>query len=382
MIYCDYAATTPMLDEAMDIYSEINRSYFGNASSLHDFGTKANDYLRHARELIAHCFRAKSENIIFTNGGTEGNILAINTLLRSIPTKDKPHVISTMMEHSSIYYHLLSLEKENQIDVTFLEGNKEGHITIEQVIHAIKPSTKLVTIQYVNGETGVKQPIEEISALLSKKNILFHSDFVQSFGKIHTDVTQLPIDAITVSSHKIYGPKSVGAIYFRNPHVLVHHPIETNHEFGLRPGTVDVAAICAFAVSAKRIHEIAVYEHLYQVRAYFINQLKQKEIPLLPLCSKNSCPSIVGCISNEIQGDYLLLEYNRFNIAISTGSACALGQQEIPRAVLPLLDNEEDGKRYIRFSFSHLTTFEEIDTIIMVSAKIFQRLEEARLAYG
>ncbi|WP_245711650.1 IscS subfamily cysteine desulfurase [Gracilibacillus ureilyticus] len=378
MIYCDYAATTPMMEDALSVYHEVARKYYGNASSLHDSGSSAANILQNAREMLADTLHTTSDTIYFTSGGTEGNVLAIDTLLRSC--QGKKHVISSMMEHSSVYYHLLHLQELGCIEVTFLEGNRNGQINIDELTAELRPDTCLVSIQYVNGETGVIQPIKQIAHILQQRKVYFHSDCVQSFGKIKIDLKEIPVDAITVSSHKVFGPKGVGAVYFHKAIPLTAHPINMNQEKGIRPGTADVAGAAAFAYAASYMnrHLQENHAHLLDIKRYFISQLKEHHIPLTVI--ETGCPSIAGCIADTMQGDYILLEYNRYGVAISTGSACSIGQQQIPRAIRPFLKKQEDGKRYIRFSFSHLTTMQDIDQIIDISSKIFTRIEEERIS--
>ncbi|MFC4403986.1 IscS subfamily cysteine desulfurase [Gracilibacillus xinjiangensis] len=381
MIYCDYAATTPVMEDALSIYQEVARNHYGNASSLHDVGSNAASILENARKLLAETLKTSSDAVYFTSGGTEGNLLAIDTLLRSCT--GKKHVISTIMEHSSVYYHLQHLDRAGLIEVTFLDGKRDGQIDLEELKASIRPDTCLVSIQHVNGETGVIQPIEQISQLLHERKIYFHSDCVQSFGKIKIDLEKTPIDAITISSHKLFGPKGIGAIYLHPAIPLTAHPIPMNHEKGIRPGTVDVAGAAAFAYAADYMSkELATHsEHLTALKKYFVEQLQKQQIPLAPvLNSDNGCPSIIGCLTETTQGDYILLEYNRYGVAISTGSACSLGQQQIPRAINPFLTNKADGKRYIRFSFSHLTTKHDLDQVLDISARIFRRIKEEQVA--
>ncbi|GAE92597.1 cysteine desulfurase [Gracilibacillus boraciitolerans JCM 21714] len=234
MIYCDYAATAPMSDIALEVYQEIAKNFYGNASSLHDAGGKAKNILEQSRAIIAKIFLAKPRQIVFTSGGTESNLLAIDTLMRASDIKGKKHIISSEAEHSSIYYYLKTLAKNEEIEVTFLPIHPNGQINSKELIDAIQPNTCLVSIQHVNSETGSIQPIKTISNYLKHTKIYFHSDAVQSFGKIDISSILSYVDCITVSSHKVSGPKGVGAIYFDSKVILSPHPVMTNHEHGLR----------------------------------------------------------------------------------------------------------------------------------------------------
>src|SRR5699024_6985539 len=250
MIYCDYAATTPMSNTALDVYQEVARDFFGNSSSLHDTGGKAHDILEQSRTIMAKILKTNARQIIFTSGGTESNLLAIDTLLRATNTKGKKHIITTEAEHSSLYYYMNELNLREDISVTYLTMDNNGQVSISDLIEAIQPNTCIVSIQHVNGETGVIQPIEQIGALLKDKAIYFHSDAVQSFGKIELNNILPYVDSLTFSSHKVFGPKGVGAMYLSPKLTLSPNPIRTNHEFGLRPGTVNVPGIAAFTATA------------------------------------------------------------------------------------------------------------------------------------
>ncbi|ENH96588.1 cysteine desulfurase [Gracilibacillus halophilus YIM-C55.5] len=383
MIYCDYAATTPMSEKALDAYQQVARSYYGNASSLHDAGAKAGNLLSQARQSIAAHLRVPHDSIVFTSGGTESNCLAIDTLLRSIQKEGVKHIISTSFEHSSLFDYLQSLQQQDQYDVTFLSGNEHGVIELSELQEAIQSNTALVTIQHVNSETGVMQPIENIATFLQSQSILFHSDCVQSFGKIDIVLDTMPIDAISFSGHKIFGPKGVGGIYFHPRLRLAPHPVQTNHEFGLRPGTVDVSGIFSFAVAVDDMFhkQKDTFAHLCQLRNSFHQQLRDKQLPIKPIVNGDShiCPSIIGCEADYLQGDYIMLEYNRYGIFVSTGSACSIGNHETPRSLQAIGKTNEESKRYVRFSFSHLTHTRDIADIISVTETIFSSNERSRI---
>ncbi|MGN8645641.1 IscS subfamily cysteine desulfurase [Gracilibacillus sp. HCP3S3_G5_1] len=383
MVYCDYAATTPMSNLALDVYRNVASDYFGNTSSLHDIGGKAKDILESAREMMATFLHTEASQIVFTSGGTESNLLAIDTLLRASNIKGNKHIITTEVEHSSLYYYLKELANQADFEVTFLSVNSNGQIDLSDLEKSIQPNTCLVSIQHVNNETGVIQPVKEIGELLQEHHIPFHSDMVQAFGKIDIQHLLPFIDCITISSHKVFGPKGVGAIYFSKSLTLTPHPVSTNHEYGLRPGTVNVPGIAAFAAAASECvkHITTNQEHLQYIRNLFIHKLSAHDIPLQPIVTDNQCPSIIGCISDFVQGDYVMLEYNRHGIAISTGSACSIGATEFPRSIQPFIREFEESKRFVRFSFSHHTTEKDINKIVEASNIIFNQLKRERQSY-
>ncbi len=383
MIYCDYAATSPMSEMALNVYQEVAREYFGNASSLHDVGGKAKDILESSRSMIAELLDTEARQIVFTSGGTESNLLAVDTLIRASRLHGKKHVITSEVEHSSLYYFMKELARQSDIEVTFLSVDQNGQIRLSDLEKSIQHNTCLVSVQHVNGETGVIQPIKEMGELLQERDIPFHSDIVQSFGKIDVKYLIPFVDCMTISSHKVFGPKGVGAIYFSKKLSLTSHPISTNHEHSLRPGTVNVPGIAAFAAAASEtITDLNTnQQHLQSIQDLFIHKLKADEVPLRPIVTANQCPSIVGCVSDFVQGDYVMLEYNRHGIAISPGSACSIGTTEVPKSILPFITNLEEGKRFIRFSFSHHTTERDIYQIVEASGAIYNRIKEERQGY-
>ncbi len=349
MIYMDYAATSPMTKEALAAYVEVAQRYYGNSASLHDLGGQAYYFVQQSREVVATALGVNSDGIIFTGSGTEGNILAILSL--ALASKKGKHIISSQAEHTSVHAALNTLEKMGFI-VTKLPLQMDGWIDLEQLQQAIRKDTALITIQHVNSEIGAIQPVEKIIEMAKKSDVFSHIDCVQSFGKL---AIPSGVDAITISAHKIGGPKGCGAVYL-NPALRV--PALTpgvTHERGLRGGTLDTPAIVAFAAAIENYQ----YErqHYETLRRFLKNNLP--ETCQLIECNQQ-LPNICGVMMDKIEGQYVLLKLNEAGICISTGSACDIHSESGTKAILSMGYSLEAARQFFRLSFGASTTFEEI----------------------
>ncbi|MDF0726783.1 IscS subfamily cysteine desulfurase [Cytobacillus sp. S13-E01] len=373
MIYLDYAATTPMRDEALQVYSDVAKKMYGNPSSLHDIGTKAKNLLEGCREELALLLNADTKGIYFTSGGSDANILAIQSLI-SANRKRGNQIITTQLEHSSILNLCKRLEGDGYI-VTYLHVNSHGEVDLDELENAITDQTILASIHHVNSEIGVIQPLKQISAILKKHNIIFHSDCVQSFGKLPLDVIDIGVDSISISSHKIYGPKGVGAVYI-NPIVKWQGQFPfTTHEGGFRPGTVNVPGISGFVTAAQLIYNEMTSEQsrILELRKRLIDGVENLNYPFEMLNdSFKQLPNILGLLLIGIEGQYTMLECNRYGIAISTGSACQVGQQTPSKTMLAIGKSPENAKQFIRLSFGKYTTTDDIDKTIDVFKNLLE----------
>ncbi|PEC19537.1 IscS subfamily cysteine desulfurase [Bacillus cereus] len=363
MIYLDYAATTPMSEEALQTYMRAATQYFGNEQSLHDIGGTASSLLQVCRKTFAEMIGGKEQGVFFTSGGSESNYLAIQSLLNA---KSGKHIVTTPMEHASIRSYFQSL-KTKGYTITEIPVNKGGLIDLIDLEAAITEDTVLASIQHGNSEIGAVQNIAEIGVLLKKHNVLFHTDCVQTFGKLPIHVFEMGIDSLSVSAHKIYGPKGVGACYI-NPQVRWEQIFPgASHEKGFRPGTVNVPGIAAFLTAAENILKNQMEESLRfkGLRSYFLEQLQTLSLEIEVEGHSTSClPHIIGVTIKGIEGQYTMLECNRRGIAISTGSACQVGKQEPSKTMLAIGKTYEEAKQYVRFSFGQQTTKDQIDTTI------------------
>ncbi|MFT4414266.1 IscS subfamily cysteine desulfurase [Fredinandcohnia humi] len=375
MIYLDYAATTPIRDEVLQVYMEVSRSYFGNPNSLHDIGSKAKQLLELCRLELADKINAEAEGIYFTSGGSESNLLAIRSIVDGYKHRGN-HLITSATEHSSVHNLFRQLETEG-FKVTYLPVTLEGQVKVEDVKAAITDRTILASIQHANPEIGTIQTIEEIGKVLRENQVIFHSDCVQTFGKVSIDVKKAHIDSLSISSHKIYGPKGVGACYI-SPSVAWKMQVpDTFHENGFRPGTVNVPGIAAFVTAAQLIcDEMGINTKKYQLlRQKLITGIQDIDHTItIEGHPSHHLPHIVGLSISGTQGQYIMLECNRCEIAISTGSACQIGQQKPSKTMLAIGKTHDEAKQLIRLSFGTGTKEIHIEKVLEVLKTITKNL--------
>ena len=359
MIYLDHAATTPMSHAAIEKMLAVSKDIFGNPSSTHAYGRAAAALLREARQTIASAIHAKPSQIIFTSGGTEAN----NTAIRGAVHKASGnHIITSSIEHHSVLHTMEALEKEG-FEVTYLDPEK-GLIQPSQVQAALRPTTCLVSIMSANNETGALMPISEIGAVLSEHPALFHVDAVQALGKIDIDVDRDQVDFLSVSAHKIHGPKGVGFLYARenNFQPLL---LGGDQEDKRRAGTENLTGIAAMAEAVKE--QVArVDENEQKVKA-----LRNRLLGGLPHGRfyinepATSLPYVVNLGFPGWSNELLLMRLDLAGIAVSTGSACTAGAIE-PSHVLTAMYGPDSPRltESIRISLSDMTTEEEIDQFL------------------
>lgn len=342
-----------MSPAALQAYHEVAVRFYGNSASLHDAGGQASYFIEQARAIVAKKLGVSSDGVIFTGSGTEGNLLAI--LSMALASKKGKHIISSQAEHTSVHAALNTLEKLGYI-ITKLPLQQNGCVNVAQLSEAIRKDTALITIQHVNSEIGSIQPVKEIANIAKKMDVFFHVDCVQSFCKLpfHEHV-----DAITVSAHKIGGPKGCGAVYI-NPKIRVSSLTPgVTHERGLRGGTLDTPAIVAFAT--------AIEEFQYERQHYeALRQYLQKQLPKTcrMIESEEQCPNICGLLMEKVEGQFVLLRLNEAGICISTGSACDIKSESGTKAILSMNYTTEEARQFFRISFGPTTTVEQIDRLI------------------
>ena len=248
-IYMDHSATTPVAPEVLEAMLPYFKERFGNASSLHGYGLEAKEALEESREKVARLLGAEQDEIIFTSGGTESDNLALKGIARRNKEKGK-HIITSCVEHPAILETCRNLQKEG-FEVTYLPVTSDGMVDLAALESAIRPDTILISIMHANNEIGTIQPLEEISRMAAEEDIFLHTDAVQSVGKIAVDVNALGVDLLSISAHKLYGPKGVGALYIRKGTRLESIMQGGGHERGLRSGTENVAGIVGLARAAE-----------------------------------------------------------------------------------------------------------------------------------
>lgn len=378
-IYLDYNSTTPCDARVVEAMLPYFTQNFGNAASrTHSFGWQAEEAVEFAREQVADLVGAETKEIIFTSGATEATNLALKGVVEAYASKGN-HIITSNIEHKAVLDTCKYLEKQGA-EVTYLPINSEGVISSEQVEEAIRSNTVLIAIMYANNEIGTIQPVREIGAIARKHNVLFFTDATQAIGKIPVNVNEDNIDIMAFSSHKIYGPKGVGALYVRrkNPRVkLIAQMDGGGHERGMRSGTLNVPGIVGFGKAA----EICKNE-MEKDTQYLIGLRDKLENALLKLgdvyingSKEQRLPNVTNLSFKNVEGQALMMNINK-EIAISSGSACTSASLE-PSYVLKALGlNDELAHSSIRFSLGRFTKEEEIDFTIQQVSNAVKQLRE------
>lgn len=361
MKYFDYAATTPLDNDAADLYVKASTEYFGNSQSLHDTGSSAANLLESCRNEISRLLRVDSKGIFFTSGGSEANFLGIMALL-SAKKKPGKHIITGAAEHSSVYNLMKKLELEGW-EITFLPLNQNGLIDLQTLEEFVRNETVLISLHHVNPEIGTIQPIETIADFCKREDILFHSDCVQSFGKLPIQQIAAKVDALSISGHKFYGPKGTGAAYV-NPRIAWKPYIPgTAHEAGFRPGTVNVPGIAAMTAAAQKAYANleSDMKRITELRAAFIETCAgaRDMIKIFGGNGPAQLPGIMGMAITGIEGQYVMLECNRKGFAISTGSACHIGKQAPAKTMTAMDISGKEAKEFFRISFGKGTKHED-----------------------
>jgi cysteine desulfurase len=375
-LYLDYGATTPVRKEVLDSMLPFFSEMYGNPGSLHDPGRQAHSHIQIAREQIAQALEASSpREILFTSSGTEANNLAIiGTALYH--QKRGKHIITSAIEHPSVLEACRYLEQLG-FEVTYLPVDQFGQIHIQDVEEAITDHTILVSIMAANNEVGTIQPIKQIAHLLNDKNILFHTDAVQFFGKLPCDVNELGVDLLSIGSHKIYGPKGVGALFIRKGVRLQPLFHGGGQERNWRPSTLNTPAIVGFGTASSLIVEDLQTEKARQeeLRDYFWNQLQQLGDVVLNGHPTDRLPNNINVSFNRLEGQAILLELNRKQIYVSSGSACSAGKH-LPSHVLMAMGNDLDiAYQSLRFTIGRETTTADIDYVLTELKKITHYLK-------
>tara|TARA_R110000868_G_scaffold306734_4_gene568148 strand:+ start:10275 stop:11441 length:1167 start_codon:yes stop_codon:yes gene_type:complete len=365
MIYLDYAATTPMSDKAMEVYVNVAKHYFGNSSSLHDTGSSAKQIKDASSKAIADILNGKAKEIHFTSGASESNFLAIQALLDGSENEGK-HIITTEIEHSSVIDVFKKLEAQG-FEVSWLRVDKSGIVQIEELKKLVRKDTVLVSIQHLNSEIGTLQPIKEVGAFLQQQGVLFHTDAVQSFGKFPIDVHDLNVDALSISAHKIYGPKGVGSVWLNPDKEWKPYFNDIHQTKKLKAGTDNVPGMAAFATAAKEAHSTmeAEFERISSFSGIFKEKLSELDYEcVIEGNPENSSPYIQGIRFPGMEGQFLMLECNQAGLAISTGSACQVGSDRPNRTMKAIGRSDEEAREFVRFSFGKNVKEDELEEII------------------
>ncbi|MEN3184299.1 MAG: cysteine desulfurase NifS [Atribacterota bacterium] len=375
MIYLDYNATTPCDPRVMEEMLPFFREFFGNPSSLHTLGQEARRAVEKARSTIARFLGAKEEEIIFTSGGTESNNLAIRGIAQALRKKGM-HLITSAIEHHAVLNVFRALEREG-FSVTYLPVDQNGIVHPEELRKALRSDTILVSIMHANNETGVIEPISELAQIAHEGGAVFHTDAVQTVGKIPIDVHTLGVDLLSASAHKFYGPKGIGFLYVRKGIPLAPQILGGHHERGKRAGTENVPGIVGMA-KACEIAEKEMEEEAQRIGILrnMLEEELEKRVPDIFIVGRH-VPRLYNTsliLVAYVEGESLLLNLDFEGICVSSGSACTSSSLEPSHVLLAHGYPHELAHGSIRLSLGKWTKEEEISRVVMVFPKVVERL--------
>lgn len=370
MIYLDNASTTKIDPSVLDAMMPYLTDEYGNPGTLYGLGRRAKEAVERARCQVAEFIGAKPENIIFTSGGTEANNMVFTSLLSFLRQSEKTHIITTSGEHISVLDSARNLCIKSTFDLTELPLNHHGYIEIGTLRSALRENTGLISVMYMNNETGSENPVDEIGSLCREVGTLFHTDCVQAAGCCKLDVERMKCDFLSISSHKIHGPKGVGALYARDL-TLISPMIRggSAQEFGFRGGTENVAGIVGFGAACElmnsRLHEIDV--HTSMLKQIFFNELEDslRTQGLDGILHINGDLIIkhgktINLRFDDVDGETMLLMLDAKGICVSAGSACHSHESHPSHVLSAMGIDPEDARNSIRVSFSKMNTESEV----------------------
>ncbi|MDY6864090.1 MAG: cysteine desulfurase family protein [Thermodesulfobacteriota bacterium] len=376
-IYLDYCSTTPVREEVLESILPFFTKHSGNPSSSHHFGREAALALQESREKIACCINAHSDEIIFTSGGTEANNLAIRGVIRAHQKKGR-HVIVSRIEHKSVLETCNNLEKED-ISATYIPVDKNGVISLKELEDSIRNDSVLISVMLANNETGVIQPVKEIAKIAKENNIILHCDAVQAAGKIPVDVKDLGIDLLSISGHKLYAPKGIGALYIKNG--INIKPLFTggHQEKGVRAGTENIPGIVGLCKALELAKEEMDYQgkRLKNLRDGFENSLQSKISGInINGSGADRLPHVSNIGFYGVEAEAVMLHLEEKGIAVSSGSACTTGSPEYSHVLRAMQVPPEIGHGSIRFSLGRETDVEDINYTVTVLEETVEKLRE------
>ena len=362
--YLDNSATTRCSERAADIVMKVMREDFGNPSSMHTKGVEAEHYIREAKEFFAKNLKVDEKEIYFTSGGTESNNLAlIGTAMAN--RRSGNHLITTSVEHASVGNPMKYLEEQG-FEVTYLPVDQDGIVSLEALKEALRPETILVSVMYVNNEVGAVQPVDEIAKLVKDydSKIIFHVDAIQAYGKYRIWPKKEGIDLLSVSGHKIHGPKGTGILYVNSK--LKIHPIILGggQQKGMRSGTENVPGIAGLAEAAKECYENLdeKVDRLYALKERFVKQIEElDDVKVNGRTGRDSAPHIVSVSFRDVRSEVLLHALEEKGIYVSAGSACSSNKPAVSHTLKSMGIEKDLLGSTLRFSFCFETTEEETD---------------------
>ncbi len=382
-VYLDNSATTMVKPEITKEIVNVLENYFGNPSSVHGFGQEVKPILDKARQQVASLINANDKEIYFTSGGSEADNWAIKGAAFANRSKGN-HIITSKIEHHAVLHTCEYLEKNHGFEVTYLDVDDKGFVNLEQLKQSIKPETILITIMFANNEIGTIEPVREIAAIAKEHNVLFHTDAVQALGNVSIDVKEMGIDMLSMSGHKLYTPKGIGALYIRNGvkiDNLIHGGAQERKK---RAGTENTAYIAAFGKACEMAKENleAHIENTRRLRDKLIEGVLEK-IPYTIVTGdrEKRLPTVASFCFRFIEGEALLLSCDMVGIAGSSGSACTSGALDPSHVLMAIGLTHEIAHGSLRLSLSDFTTDEEIDYVLEKLPEIVQRLRNMSPLY-
>ncbi|MCS6953425.1 MAG: cysteine desulfurase family protein [Bryobacterales bacterium] len=380
--YFDHNATTPVSAEVLEALMPVLGEVWGNASSIHYWGQAAKQRLETARRQLAALIGARPQEIVFLSGGTEADNLAILGTVRRAP-KPRKHVITTAIEHPAVLAACAQLEREG-VEVTYLPVSSDGVVDPDDVRRALRPETVLVSVMHANNEIGVVEPVAEIARLAHDAGAVVHSDGVQALGKVRVDVEALGVDLYSMSGHKIYAPKGIGALYVRRGTALTPILYGGHQERDRRPGTENVPGAVAFGAAAAWVQ--ANWEQEAARLAALRDRLERGILERVPQATVNGgqaprTPNTTNISFAGIEGEAMVIALDLKGFAVSTGSACSSGAIEPSHVLTALGRPPEMAKASVRFSLGRSNTEEQVDALIEAVAEVAERLRKLSPTY-
>ncbi len=383
-IYFDHNATTPVDPAVLEAMLPYFSTEFGNASSIHTYGQRARAAVETAREQVAALIGARAQEVVFTSGGTEADNHAIFGVVRAASAgRPRAHVVTSAIEHEAVLNSCQALEQEG-VAVTYLSVSREGRIDLEELVRAIRPETLLITIMHANNEMGTVQPVEEIGRIAAEADLYFHTDAVQSAGKIPVDVNALQADLLSLSGHKIYAPKGVGALFIKSGTPVKQYLYGGHHQRGFRPGTENVAAIVGMGKAAE-IARIALRREAARIGG-LRDILEQGLLARVPEARVNGggaprTPNTTNITFSGIEGEALLIALDLMGLACSTGAACSSGAVEPSHVLTAIGLPPAEARASLRFSLGRGTTEDQIRAALEIVPSTVWRLRSISPTY-